>query len=203
MPCGVECCSSEHCCFDRRRLETIDRVEQLVQLATDEVPSLFDRLVVCLQAREVVVSLEDLERGRNVVVVLERVLLDDLAVLPADSLVALDSRRTEEAAVELVGRDALVAFVLHLASGRPRCDELFAEHVVGREDCGQAEDRGEIGVEGCVCLCRVAAEFAAERSVSRSGRRSVRSLEQARRRLVRRSGRKVSHLRKNVRRSSG
>lgn len=137
------------------------------------------------------VSLEDLGRSWNVVVVLERVLLDDLAVLPADSLVTLDSRRTEKAAVELVGRDALVAFVLHLASGRPRCDELFAEHVVRREDCGQAEDRGEIGVEGCVCLRRVAAEYAAERSVSRSGRRSVRSLEEVCWRVVRWSGRKV------------
>lgn len=170
-------------------LEAIDRVEQLVQLTADQVPSLFDSLVVCFQAREVMVPLENLERRRNVVVVLERVLLDDVAVLPVDGLVALDSRRTEEAAVELVGRDALVAFVLHLASGRPRCDVLLAKHVVGREDCGQAEDGGEIGVERCAGLHRVAAEFAAECCVGGSRRSRVGSFERACRRVIRRSGR--------------
>ena len=72
-------------------------------------------------------------------VVLKRVLLDHVPVLPVDSLVAFDSRSAGEAAVQLVGGDAVVAFVLHFDLRRPGRQGGLAELVVGREDGRQAE----------------------------------------------------------------
>lgn len=88
-----------------------------------------------------VVTLEHDGRLRgDGVVVLKVVLHDDFGLLPVDSLVARDSRSAGEASVQLVGGDAVVAFVLHLAPGGPGGDERLAELEVGGEDGGKAED---------------------------------------------------------------
>jgi hypothetical protein len=130
-----------------QRLKTINGIQQLVQLTAEQVPSLLNAFEVCFVAGEMVRPLEDLVLRRNVVEVLKRVLLDDIAVLPVDGLVAFDTRRAEEATVQFVRGDAVVAFVLHFAPGRPWGDVGFAELVVGREDGGQAENGGAVGLE--------------------------------------------------------
>jgi hypothetical protein len=149
-------------------LKTITRIQQLVQLTAEQVPSLFNAFKVRFVAGEMVSTLEHLVLRWDAVESLEWVLLDDIAVLPVDGLVAFDARGTEEAAVQLVCGDAVVAFVLHFASGRPRGDVGFAELVVGREDGGQAEDGGAICLEsgGGVVVEVVAVEFAAEGCVA-------------------------------------
>ena len=53
MPCVVDGCSRGRCCFEAGHLETINRIEQLVQLAADQVHDDFGVVV----ARQVVVGI--------------------------------------------------------------------------------------------------------------------------------------------------
>jgi hypothetical protein len=142
LPEQTEICSQTHPSIQS---ETINRIEHLKKLAADHVDRLLLSGVVSL-VDEVTLEHDSRLRGDRVVV-LKIVLHDDLRLLPVDSLVAWDSRSAGEAAVEFVGKDAVVAFVLRLAPGGPLGDVELTELVAGGEDGGNAEDGGKVGVE--------------------------------------------------------
>lgn len=129
----------------------VDRVQQFPELLPKPMPTPSPRILETVQIHFQILVADVYDAHlhcnsvRNLVVVLELVLCNDVAVLPVDCLVAFDSRRAEEAAVYLVCRDAVVAFVFHFAFGRPwsqraSAELVVAEFVVRGEDGGKAEN---------------------------------------------------------------